>query len=31
METTRDMPPLALVLAAEAIEFRRVIGMARMN
>lgn len=27
MEATRDMPPLAFVLAAEAIEFRRVIGI----
>jgi hypothetical protein len=30
METTREMPPLALVLAAEAIEFRKVIGIAQM-
>jgi hypothetical protein len=27
MEATKEMPPLALVLAAEAIEFRRVIGI----
>ena len=27
MESTRDMPPLALVLAAEAIEFKQVIGI----
>jgi hypothetical protein len=31
METTRNMPPLALVLAAEAIEFRQVIGLSEMN
>ena len=29
METTKEMPPLALVLAAEAIEFRQVIGISR--
>jgi hypothetical protein len=27
METTTEMPPLAFVLAAEAIEFRKVIGI----
>ena len=27
MEATREMPPLAFVLAAEAIEFRQVIGI----
>jgi hypothetical protein len=27
MEATKDMPPLALVLAAEAIEFRHVMGI----
>ena len=27
MESTREMPPLAFVLAAEAIEFRQVIGI----
>jgi amino acid transporter len=31
METTKDMPPLALVLAAENIEFRKVIGISEMN
>lgn len=31
METTREMPPLALVLAAESIEFRKVIGMSQME
>ncbi|MCF7817131.1 MAG: amino acid permease [Kiritimatiellales bacterium] len=31
MESTKDMPPLALVLAAENIEFRRVIGISQMN
>ena len=31
MNTTKGMPPLALVLAAEAIEFKRVIGMSQMN
>lgn len=31
METTKDMPPLALVLAAEAIEFRKVIGMSKVS
>ncbi len=30
MESTRDMPPLALVLAAEAIEFKQVIGITEM-
>lgn len=27
MEATREMPPLAFILAAEAIEFRQVIGI----
>lgn len=27
METTHDMPPLAFILASEAIEFRKVIGI----
>lgn len=31
MESTKCMPPLALVLAAENIEFRRVIGISEMN
>lgn len=31
MEATKGMPPLALVLAAEAIEFKRVIGLMQMN
>ncbi len=31
METTKDMPPLALVLAAENIEFRQVIGISEMS
>ena len=31
IETTQDMPPLALVLAAEAIEFRKVIGISQIN
>jgi hypothetical protein len=31
METTKDMPPLALVLAAENIEFRKVIGISEMS
>jgi hypothetical protein len=31
MESTKDMPPLALVLAAEAIEFRQVIGISEMG
>ncbi len=31
METTKDMPPLALVLAAEEIEFRQVIGISEMG
>jgi solute carrier family 12 sodium/potassium/chloride transporter 2 len=30
LETTKDMPPLALVLAAEDIEFRKVIGLSEM-
>jgi len=30
METTKGMPPLALVLAAEKIEFRQVIGISEM-
>jgi hypothetical protein len=31
MEATREMPPLAFVLAAEAIEFRKVIGISEMG
>ncbi len=31
IETTQGMPPLALVLAAEAIEFRKVIGITAMD
>lgn len=31
METTNDMPPLALVLAAETIEFKQVIGITEMS
>lgn len=31
IEITQDMPALALVLAAEAIEFRRVIGISGGN
>ena len=31
MDSTRDMPPLAFVLAAEAIEFRQVIGISDRN
>jgi amino acid transporter len=31
METTRGLPPLALVLAAESIEFRKVIGLSELN
>lgn len=29
METTRDMPPVAFILASEAIEFRKVIGISQ--
>lgn len=31
MEATKDMPPLAFVLAAEAIEFRQVIGISEKS
>ena len=31
MDTTTNMPPLALVLAAENIEFKKVIGLAEMG
>lgn len=31
MDVTRDLPPLALVLAAEPIEFRKVIGISQLN
>jgi len=31
MEATKEMPPLAFVLAAEAIEFRQVIGISEMG
>jgi hypothetical protein len=31
MATTNNMPPLALVLAAENIEFKKVIGLAEMG
>jgi amino acid transporter len=30
MQTTKEMPPVAFVLAAEDIEFRRVIGISEM-
>lgn len=31
MAATKEMPPVAFVLAAEAIEFRKVIGISQMN
>jgi len=31
IESTRNMPPVAFVLAAEAIEFRKVIGISQMS
>ncbi len=31
IETSRNMPPVAFVLAAEAIEFRKVIGISQMT
>jgi len=31
IESTRNMPPVVFVLAAEAIEFRKVIGISQMN
>ncbi len=31
IETTRELPPLALVLAAEDIEFRKVIGISQID
>lgn len=31
MEASKEMPPLAFVLAAEAIEFRQVIGISEMG
>ena len=31
IETTQGLPPLALVLAAEEIEFRKVIGISQMD
>ncbi len=31
MESSKEMPPLALVLAAESIEFRQVIGISAKN
>ncbi len=31
IETTQGLPPLALVLAAEDIEFRKVIGISQMD
>ncbi|MEA2068496.1 MAG: Na-K-Cl cotransporter [Verrucomicrobiota bacterium] len=31
IEATKEMPPLALVLAAEAIEFRQVIGISKIS
>lgn len=31
MEVTKDMPPLAFILASEAIEFRKVIGISQKD
>ena len=31
MESTKKMPPVAFVLAAEAIEFRKVIGISKLH